>query len=149
MREDQRIGGDGVRVGRQRALPYLVQVARQQDAAPVASNPQHQRRVVDRQIVASSAGRPEDLDARARIELDRLTGPKAYDFHMTNQNLAKKARNLETAEEELARLWGSWQGMGEFAPRVEYPSDFSLRDLTVPGSQVATVEVVVSDVRVN
>jgi len=55
---------------------------------------------------------------------------KAYDFHMTNQNLAKKARNLEAAEEELARLWGSWQGMAEFAPRVEYPSDFSLQELS-------------------
>jgi len=55
---------------------------------------------------------------------------KAYDFHMTNQNLAKKARNLETAEEKIARLWGAWQGMKEFAPRVEYPSDFSMRELS-------------------
>jgi hypothetical protein len=55
---------------------------------------------------------------------------KAYDFHMTNQNLAKKARNLEAAEEDIARLWGAWQSMGEFAPRVEYPSDFSLRELS-------------------
>ena len=55
---------------------------------------------------------------------------KAYDFHMTNQNLAKKARNLEAAEEEIARLWGVWQGLEGFAPRVEYPSDFSLQELS-------------------
>jgi hypothetical protein len=55
---------------------------------------------------------------------------KAYDFHVTNQNLAKKARNLENAEEELARLWGMWNGMRDFAPRVEYPSDFSMREVS-------------------
>jgi len=55
---------------------------------------------------------------------------KAYDFHMTNQNLAKKARNLEAAEEEIARLWGLWQGVEGFAPRIEYPSDFSLQELS-------------------
>ena len=55
---------------------------------------------------------------------------KAYDFHMTGQNLAKKARSLEAAEEEIARLWGLWQGLADFAPRVEYPSDFSLRELS-------------------
>jgi hypothetical protein len=55
---------------------------------------------------------------------------KAYDFHMTNQNLAKKASNLETAEEKIARVWGLWQGLKDFAPRVEYPSDFSLREVS-------------------
>jgi len=62
--------------------------------------------------------------------LERSGVAKAYDFHMTNQNLAKKARNLEAAEEELARLWGAWQGVKAFAPRVEYPSDFSMRELS-------------------
>jgi hypothetical protein len=54
---------------------------------------------------------------------------KAYDLYQTNQNLVKKAKNLEQAETEIGVVWGLWEGKAGFRPTVEYPVDFKISDL--------------------
>ncbi len=54
---------------------------------------------------------------------------KAYDLYQTNQNLVKKAKNLEQAEVEIGQIWGLWEGMTGFKPTVEYPTDFKISDV--------------------
>jgi hypothetical protein len=54
---------------------------------------------------------------------------KAYDLYQTNENLVKKAKNLEEAEAEVGVLWGLWEGKEGFKPTVEYPTDFKISDL--------------------
>lgn len=54
---------------------------------------------------------------------------KAYDLYQTNENLVKKAKNLEQAEAEIGAVWGLWEGKEGFKPTVEYPTDFKISDL--------------------
>ncbi len=54
---------------------------------------------------------------------------KAYDLYQVNQNLVKKAKNLEQAETEIGVIWGLWEGKKGFRPTVEYPVDFKISDL--------------------
>jgi hypothetical protein len=54
---------------------------------------------------------------------------KAYDLYQTNENLVKKAKNLEQAEAEIGAIWGLWEGKEGFKPTVEYPTDFKISDL--------------------
>lgn len=54
---------------------------------------------------------------------------RAYDLYQTNENLVKKAKNLEQAEAEIGVIWGLWEGKKEFKPTVEYPVDFKISDL--------------------
>lgn len=54
---------------------------------------------------------------------------KAYDFQRANQNMVKKARNLEQAEIAVGELWGLWQGRRGFRPVVEYPTDYNINSL--------------------
>jgi len=54
---------------------------------------------------------------------------KAYDLYQTNENLVKKAKNLEQAEAEIGAIWGLWEGKEGFKPTVEYPTDFKITDL--------------------
>ncbi len=54
---------------------------------------------------------------------------KAYDLYQTNQNLVKKAKNLEQAEVEIGAIWGLWEGKKDFRPTVEYPVDFKISDV--------------------
>jgi hypothetical protein len=54
---------------------------------------------------------------------------KAYDLYQTNENLVKKAKNLEQAETEIGAIWGLWEGKEGFKPTVEYPTDFRITDL--------------------
>ena len=54
---------------------------------------------------------------------------KAYDFHEANQNLIKKAKNLEQAEVEIAKLWAAWEGVSDFSPVIEYPTDFNIESM--------------------
>ena len=54
---------------------------------------------------------------------------KAYDLYQTNENLVKKAKNLEQAEAEIGVLWGLWEGKEGFKPTVEYPTDFKISDM--------------------
>jgi len=62
---------------------------------------------------------------------ERASGiAKAYDLYQTNQNLVKKAKNLEQAETEIGAIWGLWEGKkGKFKPTVEYPIDFKISDV--------------------
>jgi len=43
--------------------------------------------------------------------------------------LSEKADNLEMAENKVLGLWAKWEGM-EFDGAVDYPDDFSLKDIT-------------------
>ncbi|MDP2897304.1 MAG: hypothetical protein Q8Q12_12250, partial [bacterium] len=54
---------------------------------------------------------------------------RAYDLYQTNENLVKKAKNLEQAEAEIGAIWGLWEGKEGFKPTVEYPTDFKITDL--------------------
>jgi len=54
---------------------------------------------------------------------------RAYDLYQTNQNLVKKAKNLEQAEMEIGAIWGLWEGKKNFKPTVEYPIDFKISDV--------------------
>ena len=54
---------------------------------------------------------------------------KAYDFQRANQNMMKKARNLEKAEAEIGDIWGLWTNRKGFQPVVEYPTEFNINDL--------------------
>jgi len=61
---------------------------------------------------------------------DRASGiAKVYDLYQTNQNLIKKAKNLEQAETEIGVIWGLWEGKKGFKPTVEYPVDFKISDV--------------------
>ena len=54
---------------------------------------------------------------------------KAYDFHEANQNLIKKAKNLEQAEVEIAKLCAAWEGVKDLSPIIEYPTDFNIESM--------------------
>jgi len=54
---------------------------------------------------------------------------KAYDLYQSNQNLVKKAKNLEQAEAEIGQIWGLWEGKKGFKPTIEYPIDFKISDV--------------------
>jgi hypothetical protein len=51
---------------------------------------------------------------------------KAIEFHDTDNILAKKARNLEQAEREIAELYFRWIGQKSDA-RIVYPREFNVR----------------------
>jgi len=51
---------------------------------------------------------------------------KAYDFKQANQNLVKKAKNIEQAEIEISKLWALWEGNQDFAPQIEYHAEFNI-----------------------
>jgi hypothetical protein len=53
---------------------------------------------------------------------------KAYDFHDANQNLARKAQNLEQGERRMVEVFFKWIG-AEPDYAVHYPRDFDVRDL--------------------
>jgi hypothetical protein len=54
---------------------------------------------------------------------------KAYDLYQMNENLVKKAKNLEQAEAEIGAIWGLWEGKEGFKPTVEYPTEFKISDV--------------------
>lgn len=51
---------------------------------------------------------------------------RAIEFHDTDNVLARKARNLEQAEREMAEVFFRWTGEPNDA-RIVYPKDFSIR----------------------
>ncbi len=54
---------------------------------------------------------------------------KAYDFQRANQNIMKKARNLEKAEADIGELWALWGNRKGFRPVVAYPTEFNISNL--------------------
>ena len=50
------------------------------------------------------------------------------EYQQLHATLSEKADNLEQAETEILRLWAGWEGR-EFDGRIDYPDDFSVRDL--------------------
>ena len=55
---------------------------------------------------------------------------KAYDFERANQNMTKKARNLENAEAGIGEIWALWENRKGFKPVVEYPTEFNIINLS-------------------
>ncbi len=51
------------------------------------------------------------------------------EYQQLHATLAEKADNLEQAEGQILELWSRWQGKS-FDGMVDYPDDFSVRDVT-------------------
>ena len=49
------------------------------------------------------------------------------EFQLLNARLAQKADNLELAEEQIWRIWASWQGQ-TWDGTIEYPDTFNIHD---------------------
>ena len=50
------------------------------------------------------------------------------EYQQLYSTLSEKADNLEQAEQKILSLWARWEGR-EFDGRVDYPDDFSVKDL--------------------
>ncbi len=50
------------------------------------------------------------------------------EYQQLHATLSEKADNIEEAEKQILGLWTAWQGC-DFDGRVDYPDDFSVRDL--------------------
>lgn len=62
------------------------------------------------------------------IESRRLSGVAlATEFQLLNARLAEKAQLLEHAEEQMWKLFASWQGV-EWTGEIKYPDSFNIQD---------------------
>ncbi|MEE8573959.1 MAG: phage portal protein [Thermodesulfobacteriota bacterium] len=63
----------------------------------------------------------EERSARSGVALE-------LEFQQLHATLSEKADNIEEAETEVLKLFARWQG-SEFDGLIDYPDDFSVRDL--------------------
>lgn len=98
--------------------PYLLQ--------PNAQSLEGILQTIDSNI--KSIDRMAHMGALRAIETRQMSGAAmAAEFTMLDSKLSEKAKNLETAEEQIWRLWSEWQGES-FDGEIIYPDTFHIRD---------------------
>ena len=98
--------------------PFLLQPTAQSIEGILASM-QHHIQAIDRMA---------HMGALRAIETRQMSGAAmAAEFTLLDSKLSEKAKNLETAEEQIWRLWSEWQGES-FDGEIIYPDTFHIRD---------------------